>query len=173
MGHPAAAQQHCDIFPDTITFKRLRDELDSYEAPIMLICEEGATHDLIRRRLVSALHTTEKGVVDMLVPDNRFYHEDLVRCCKIARETNSGIIVAYGLGVAVKYARATSACAWSESDPWQKWHFGIGMPALKRIPFAHVFASLEHYDKWEQIFGVSIAPKGEPDFAIQVTSAIY
>lgn len=173
MSHPSNAQQHCDIFLDSVTFKRLRDELESYEAPIMLICEESATHDLIRRRLVSSLHTMEKGVVDMRVPDSRFYREELVRCCKIARETNPGIILAYGLGVAAKYACAISSCAWSNSDSWQKYHFDVGAPALKRIPFAHVFTSLEHYDEWGQVLGASLAPKDEPDFAIQVTSAIY
>lgn len=168
-----SAQRHCDIYLDSVTFKRLKDELEAYKTPIMLICEESATHDLIRRRLVSALHSTGKGVVDICVPDGRFYREELVRCCKIARETDTAIILAYGLGAAITYAQAVSTCAWSESDPWRKYNYNVGMPALKRIPYAHVFTSLEHYDEWEQVLDAPFIPMNKPDFAIQVTSTIY
>ena len=173
MDSPSKAQWHCDIFLDSITFKRLRTELESYKAPIMLICEESAVNDPVRRRLVSALHSTKKEVVDMRVPDGRFSREDLLRCCSIARETGAGIILSYDLGVSVKYAHAVSTSAWSESDPWLKYNFNIGTPLLKRIPFANVFARIEHYGEWKQAFGASSSSKINPDFAIQVTSAVY
>ena len=173
MGHPSKTQRQCDIFLDSVTFKRLRDELESYEPPMMLVCEEEASHDPIHRRLVSALHTMRRDVIELSVPDGRFYREELARCCNITRETDPGIVLAYGLGIAATYACAISTCAWSESDPWQKYHFNVGAPAMWRIPFAHVFTSLEQFDDWGRVLAVPYVPKTEPDFAIQVTSAIY
>ncbi len=172
MGYLTKAQRHCDIFPDSITFKRLRQELESYEGPIMLICEENAAKDPIRRRLVSALHTTKRDVVDVRVPDGRFSREDLFRCYSIARETSPGVVLAYDLGVAVQYAHAISTCARSDADPWRMYQSNDAVPSSERIPFVHVFSGLEHYDRWEQVPGVLSGAKGEPDFAIQVTSAI-
>ena len=173
MGDHSKEQQHCEIFPDAVTFKRLGMELESYGDPVMLIYEESATNDLIRRRMVSSLHMLERDIVEMRVPNGSFNAEELIRCCNIARESNVVIVLAYGLGVAAKYAHAISTCAWSERNPWRMYHDGRGLQPRKRIPYAHAFASLENYDEWEQVLDDFRRPKGAPDFAVQVTSVIY
>ena len=173
MGHPAKEQQHCEIITDAVTFKQLGIQLETYGDPVMLIYETSATNDLIRRRMVSSLHMLERDIIEMRVPNGVFSSEELVRCCNIARESDVAIVLAYGLGVAVKYAQAVSLCTWSGSNPWQAYCSNEGLLPRKRIPFAHVFASLESYDGWTQVFDSLPNFMPQPDFAIQVTSAIY
>ena len=153
-------------------FKQLGTALKAYESPIMLISAENDIEDPIRRRLVSALHRFGEDVVEMRVPNDALDAEELIRCCNIAREEDVNTVLAFGEGIALEYARAVSTCAWSPSDPWKKYVTGAGAQTRKRIPFAHVFASLNRFDDWAQAFGGS-GSAIEPEFAVQVTSAIY
>ena len=173
MGHPLNRQQHCEILPDSITFRRLGLELASYDDPCMLICEEKAAKDLIHRRLVSALHLMGRDLVEMSVPDGRFSPEEFSRCCNIARESGVKTILAYGLGISLRYAYAVSTHSWGEPSSWRQYANGTDVPLHEHIPFIHVFASLEHYDNWSHIPGIFRGPGIEPNLAIQVTSAIY
>ena len=139
----------------------------------MLISKEGDIEDPIRRRLVSALHRFGVDVVEMRVPGGGLDAVEFNRCCNIAREEGVNIILAYGEGTAIEYARAVATSTWSAADSWRQYSRRMGGQLHKHIPFGHVFASLEQYNTWSQAFGGTPPSSIEPDFAIQVTSAIY
>ena len=166
------AQRHCEIYTDTTLFRRVGIELEAYENPLMLISEENAGNDPIHRRLVSALHRFGVDVVEMRVPSRGIDAVELERCCNIAREEGVNIILAYDEGAAIEYARAISICAWGPANAWHHYVTHTGEQSRKVIPFGHVFASLKQYDSWAQAFGGVPTSPIEPEFAVQVTTAV-
>ena len=88
--------------------------------------------------VVAALKEAGKTVVeDSGVMPNPTY-EKVLEGCQRVRDNKVDLILAVGGGSTIDYAKAVSASAYCQEDPWQKYWVNQGSPDCKTIPVGTV-----------------------------------
>ncbi len=117
----------------------LPEELKKYGKKVMLCYGGGSIKkNGIYGQVLAALNACGKNVVEDggVMPNPTL--EKLYEGAKIARENNVDFILAVGGGSVCDYAKAVSASAFCEDDPWEKYYVRFEEPSCKTIPLGCV-----------------------------------
>lgn len=117
----------------------LPEELKKYGKKVMLCYGGGSIKkNGIYDQVLAALKACGKNVVEDggVMPNPTL--EKLYEGAKIARENNVDFILAVGGGSVCDYAKAVSASAFCEDDPWEKYYVRFEEPSCKTIPLGCV-----------------------------------
>lgn len=117
----------------------LPEELKKYGKKVMLCYGGGSIKkNGIYDQVLAALKACGKNVVEDggVMPNPTL--EKLYEGAKIARENNVDFILAVGGGSVCDYAKAVSASAFCEDDPWEKYYVRFENPSCKTIPLGCV-----------------------------------
>ena len=114
-------------------------ELKSFGPVVMLSYGGGSIKkNGIYDAVVAALKEAGKTVVeDSGVMPNPTY-EKVLEGCQRVRDNKVDLILAVGGGSTIDYAKAVSASAYCQEDPWQKYWVNQGSPDCKTIPVGTV-----------------------------------
>lgn len=117
----------------------LVQELKAFGPVVMLSYGGGSIKkNGIYDAVAAALKEAGKTVVeDSGVMPNPTYEKVLEGCRKV-RDNKVDLILAVGGGSTIDYAKAVSACAYCQEDPWQKYWVNQENPACKTIPVGTV-----------------------------------
>ena len=117
----------------------LVEELKAYGPVVMLSYGGGSIkRNGVYDAVVAALEEAGKTVVeDSGVMPNPTY-EKVLEGCQRVRDNKVDLILAVGGGSTIDYAKAVSASAYCQEDPWQKYWVGQGNPDCKTIPVGTV-----------------------------------
>lgn len=117
----------------------LVQELKAFGPVVMLSYGGGSIKkNGIYDAVVAALKEAGKTVVeDSGVMPNPTYEKVLEGCRKV-RDNKVDLILAVGGGSTIDYAKAVSASAYCQEDPWQKYWVNQENPACKTIPVGTV-----------------------------------
>lgn len=117
----------------------LSDELKKYGKKVM-ICYGGGSikKNGIYDKVISILLSNGKTIIEDggVMPNPTV--EKLYEGCKIARDNDVDLILAVGGGSVCDYAKAVSASAWCNEDPWQKYYLDFEEPNCKIIPVGSI-----------------------------------
>ena len=104
------------------SLKNLVGELNNYGHTVMLSYGGGSIkRNGIYDAVTAALKEAGKAVVeDAGVMPNPTY-EKVQEGCKLVRDNNVDLILAVGGGSTIDYAKAVSASAYCEEEPWEKY----------------------------------------------------
>ncbi len=117
------------------SLEQLRSELSRYGKTIQLIYGGGSIkQNGIYDKVVSILRGCGKTVIDDggVMPNPTY--ERLLEGAKKARENKADLLLAVGGGSCIDYAKAVSASAYCEGDPWQKYYLDFEEPTCRLIP---------------------------------------
>lgn len=117
----------------------LADELKNYGPTVQLSYGGGSIKKFgIYDQVMSILAAAGKTVVDDggVMPNPTM--ERVIEGAERARSHNVDLILAVGGGSTIDYAKAVSASAWCEEDPWEKYYMRREEPTCRIIPVGSV-----------------------------------
>ena len=117
----------------------LADELKNYGPTVQLSYGGGSIKKLgIYDQVMSILAAAGKTVVDDggVMPNPTM--ERVLEGAERAKSHNVDLILAVGGGSTIDYAKAVSASAWCEEDPWEKYYMRREEPSCRIIPVGSV-----------------------------------
>lgn len=117
----------------------LADELKNYGPTVQLSYGGGSIKKFgIYDQVMSILAAAGKTVVDDggVMPNPTM--ERVLEGAERAKSHNVDIILAVGGGSTIDYAKAVSASAWCEEDPWEKYYMRREEPSCRIIPVGSV-----------------------------------
>lgn len=117
----------------------LADELKNYGPTVQLSYGGGSIKKFgIYDQVMSILAAAGKTVVDDggVMPNPTM--ERVLEGAERAKSHNVDLILAVGGGSTIDYAKAVSASAWCEEDPWEKYYMRREEPSCRIIPVASV-----------------------------------
>lgn len=119
--------------------RHLADELKNFGPVVMLSYGGGSIkRNGIYDAVVDALRSAGKTVVDDAgVMPNPTYEKVLEGCARV-RDNHVDLILAVGGGSTIDYAKAVSASAWCDGDPWQKYWVAQQSPSCPTVPVGAV-----------------------------------
>ena len=153
----------------------LADELKAYGNVVMLSYGGGSIRkNGIYDQVVAVLKAAGKTIVEDggVMPNPT--HERLREGAARARENNVDFILAVGGGSTIDYAKAVSASAWCDEDPWEKYFVRCEDPSCRIIPVGSVLTMVgtgsemnggsvisNHAEgkKLGKLFGLEVFPK--------------
>ena len=114
-------------------------ELKNFGPTVMLSYGGGSIkRNGIYDQVVAALKAAGKAIVeDGGVMPNPTLERMLEGAAK-AKANNVDLILAVGGGSTIDYAKAVSASAWCEEDPWEKYYMRFEEPSCRIIPVGSV-----------------------------------
>ena len=101
----------------------LNDELQKYGKNILLVYGTGSIKETgIYDKVIKILKDNSKNITELsgVMPNPTV--EKLYEGAKMAKESNSDLILAVGGGSVCDYAKAVSVSAYSDEDPWEKYY---------------------------------------------------
>lgn len=117
----------------------LADELKNYGPSVQLSYGGGSIKKFgIYDQVMSILAAAGKTVVDDggVMPNPTM--ERVLEGAERAKSHNVDLILAVGGGSTIDYAKAVSASAWCEEDPWEKYYMRREEPSCRIIPVGSV-----------------------------------
>ena len=117
----------------------LADELKNYGPTVQLSYGGGSIKKFgIYDQVMSILAAAGKTVVDDggVMPNPTM--ERVLEGAERAKSHNVDLILAVGGGSTIDYAKAVSASAWCEEDPWEKYYMRREEPSCRIIPVGSV-----------------------------------
>ncbi len=117
----------------------LADELKNYGPAVQLSYGGGSIKKFgIYDQVMSILAAAGKTVVDDggVMPNPTM--ERVLEGAERAKSHNVDLILAVGGGSTIDYAKAVSASAWCEEDPWEKYYMRREEPSCRIIPVGSV-----------------------------------
>lgn len=117
----------------------LADELKNYGPTVQLSYGGGSIKKFgIYDQVMSILAAAGKTVVDDggVMPNPTL--ERVLEGAERAKSHNVDLIIAVGGGSTIDYAKAVSASAWCEEDPWEKYYMRREEPSCRIIPVGSV-----------------------------------
>lgn len=117
----------------------LADELKNYGPTVQLSYGGGSIKKFgIYDQVMSILAAAGKTVVDDggVMPNPTM--ERVLEGAERAKSHNVDLILAVGGGSTIDYAKAASASAWCEEDPWEKYYMRREEPSCRIIPVGSV-----------------------------------
>lgn len=117
----------------------LADELKNYGPTVQLSYGGGSIRKFgIYDQVMSILAAAGKTVVDDggVMPNPTM--ERVLEGAERAKSHNVDLILAVGGGSTIDYAKAVSASAWCEEDPWEKYYMRREEPSCRIIPVGSV-----------------------------------
>ena len=117
----------------------LADELKNYGSTVQLSYGGGSIKKFgIYDQVMSILAAAGKTVVDDggVMPNPTM--ERVLEGAERAKSHNVDLILAVGGGSTIDYAKAVSASAWCEEDPWEKYYMRREEPSCRIIPVGSV-----------------------------------
>lgn len=117
----------------------LADELKNYGPTVQLSYGGGSIKKFgIYDQVMSILAAAGKTVVDDggVMPNPTL--ERVLEGAERAKSHNVDLILAVGGGSTIDYAKAVSASAWCEEDPWEKYYMRREEPSCRIIPVGSV-----------------------------------
>lgn len=117
----------------------LADELKNYGPTVQLSYGGGSIKKFgIYDQVMSILAAAGKTVVDdgSVMPNPTM--ERVLEGAERAKSHNVDLILAVGGGSTIDYAKAVSASAWCEEDPWEKYYMRREEPSCRIIPVGSV-----------------------------------
>lgn len=117
----------------------LADELKNYGPTVQLSYGGGSIKKFgIYDQVMSILAAAGKTVVDDggVMPNPTM--ERVLEGAERAKSHNVDLIIAVGGGSTIDYAKAVSASAWCEEDPWEKYYMRREEPSCRIIPVGSV-----------------------------------
>lgn len=117
----------------------LADELKNYGPTVQLSYGGGSIKKFgIYDQVMSILAAAGKTVVDDggVMPNPAM--ERVLEGAERAKSHNVDLILAVGGGSTIDYAKAVSASAWCEEDPWEKYYMRREEPSCRIIPVGSV-----------------------------------
>ena len=117
----------------------LADELKNYGPTVQLSYGGGSIKKFgIYDQVMSILAAAGKTVVDDggVMPNPTM--ERVLEGAERAKSHNVDLILAVGGGSTIDYAKAVSASAWCEEDPWEKYYMRREEPSCRIIPVGRV-----------------------------------
>lgn len=117
----------------------LADELKNYGPTVQLSYGGGSIKKFgIYDQVMSLLAAAGKTVVDDggVMPNPTM--ERVLEGAERAKSHNVDLILAVGGGSTIDYAKAVSASAWCEEDPWEKYYMRREEPSCRIIPVGSV-----------------------------------
>lgn len=117
----------------------LADELKNYGPTVQLSYGGGSIKKIgIYDQVMSILAAAGKTVVDDggVMPNPTI--ERVLEGAERAKSHNVDLILAVGGGSTIDYAKAVSASAWCEEDPWEKYYMRREEPSCRIIPVGSV-----------------------------------
>ncbi len=117
----------------------LADELKNYGSAVQLSYGGGSIKKFgIYDQVMSILAAAGKTVVDDggVMPNPTM--ERVLEGAERAKSHNVDLILAVGGGSTIDYAKAVSASAWCEEDPWEKYYMRREEPSCRIIPVGSV-----------------------------------
>lgn len=117
------------------SLKFLNDELPKYGKKVMLIYGGGSIKKIgLYDEIIKILKENDKEIIEDggVMPNPTV--EKLYEGCRIAKENNVDLILAVGGGSVCDYAKAVSASAYCEEDPWDKYFIRMEEVDNKIIP---------------------------------------
>lgn len=117
----------------------LADELKNYGPAVQLSYGGGSIKKFgIYDQVMSILAAAGKTVVDDggVMPNPTL--ERVLEGAERAKSHNVDLILAVGGGSTIDYAKAVSASAWCEEDPWEKYYMRREEPSCRIIPVGSV-----------------------------------
>ena len=114
-------------------------ELKNFGPVVMLSYGGGSIkRNGIYDAVVAALREAGKTVVeDPGVMPNPTY-EKVLEGCRLVRDNRVDLILAVGGGSTIDYAKAVSASAFCDEEPWEKYWVNQGWPSCKTVPVGAV-----------------------------------
>ena len=112
---------------------RLGKELANYGEKVLLTYGNGSMKQSgLYDQVIAILHESGKTVIEDpgVMPNPTV--EKLYEGCALARENDVDLILAVGGGSVCDYAKAVSASAWCDEDPWEKYYLQM-KPVDNRI----------------------------------------
>ena len=117
----------------------LADEIKGFGPTVMLSYGGGSIkRNGIYDAVVKILNDCGKTVIeDAGVMPNPTY-EKVQEGCRLVRENKVDLILAVGGGSTIDYAKAVSASAYCEEEPWEKYWVKQGWPTCQTVPVGSV-----------------------------------
>ena len=114
-------------------------ELKNYGPTVMLSYGGGSIKkNGIYDQVVAALNAADKTIVEDGGVMSNPTLERMIEGAAKAKANNVDLILAVGGGSTIDYAKAVSAAAWCEEDPWQKYYVRFEEPSCRIIPVGSV-----------------------------------
>ena len=114
-------------------------ELKNYGPTVMLSYGGGSIKkNGIYDQVVAALNAADKTIVEDGGVMSNPTLERMIEGAAKAKANNVDLILAVGGGSTIDYAKAVSAAAWCEADPWQKYYVRFEEPSCRIIPVGSV-----------------------------------
>lgn len=114
-------------------------ELKNYGPTVMLSYGGGSIKkNGIYDQVVAALNAADKTIVEDGGVMSNPTLERMIEGAAKANANNVDLILAVGGGSTIDYAKAVSAAAWCEEDPWQKYYVRFEEPSCRIIPVGSV-----------------------------------
>ncbi len=118
---------------------KLADELRNYGPTVMLSYGGGSIkRNGIYEAVVAQLKAANKTIVEDpgVMPNPTM--EKVLGGCQLVRDNKVDLILAVGGGSTIDYAKAVSASAYCEDDPWQSYWVKQGNPSCPTVPVGAV-----------------------------------
>lgn len=117
----------------------LSDELKNYGNKVMLCYGGGSIKkNGIYDKVIAILLENGKTIIEDsgVMPNPTI--EKLYEGCRIAKDNDVDLILAVGGGSVCDYAKAVSASAWCNEDPWEKYYINFEEPDCRIIPVGSI-----------------------------------